>query len=101
MVSSGRKPMKAGIATCLLAGAAVFLPSAHPAVTGHAAASACLDVALVLAVDSSASVSGDEFALQQNGIASAFRDPAVLDAIAKAGRVAGELVRHADLLGML
>lgn len=52
------------------------------------AAPACIDVALVMAVDSSASVSAGEYLLQRNGIARAFRDPEVLDAIAAAGRVA-------------
>lgn len=40
-----------------------------------------VDVALVLAVDASASVSRDEFGLQMDGIAAAFRSPEVLDAI--------------------
>ena len=53
-----------------------------------AAASPCIDVALVLAVDSSASVSGGEYMLQQQGIAAAFRDPDVQDAMMRAGRVA-------------
>lgn len=53
---------------------------------------ACLDVALVLAVDSSASVSAGEFRLQTQGIATAFRDPAVLHAISQAGRVAAAVV---------
>ena len=58
-----------------------------PFVAGRAQATECLDVALVLAVDASASVSQKEFALQQKGIVQAFRDPAVLDAISLAGRV--------------
>ena len=52
----------------------------------------CLDVAVVLTVDASASVSKSEFALQQQGIAAAFRDPEVLDAIAAAGRVAVSII---------
>lgn len=40
-----------------------------------------VDVALVLAVDASSSVSREEFGLQMDGIAAAFRDPAVLRAI--------------------
>lgn len=48
---------------------------------------ACSDVALVLAVDASASVSNGEFLLQKRGIAAAFRDPSVLRAIEQAGRV--------------
>jgi hypothetical protein len=43
---------------------------------GHARATA-VDVALVLAIDSSSSVDMAEFALQMAGFASAFRDPAV------------------------
>jgi len=40
-----------------------------------------VDVNLVLAVDSSSSVDGEEFALQMEGIAHAFRDPALIAAI--------------------
>lgn len=54
----------------------------------QASRSACVDVALVLAVDASASVSPDEFAFQRHGLAAAFRDPQVLDAVKRAGRVA-------------
>lgn len=72
---------------------ALLLPAAHPddaalADTGDG----CIDVALVLTVDASASVSRSEFALQQNGIAQAFRDPQVLDAISLAGRVAASVI---------
>ena len=52
----------------------------------------CVDVALVLTVDSSASVSAEEFALQQNGIAGAFRSPEVQDAVRMAGRVAVSII---------
>jgi len=44
-----------------------------------------VEVALVLAVDSSASVNYSEFGLQMRGIADAFRDPAVMAAIQAAG----------------
>lgn len=54
----------------------------------QASSSACVDVALVLAVDASASVTVEEFAFQQQGIAAAFRDPEVLQAVRRAGRVA-------------
>lgn len=49
-----------------------------------------VDVELVLAIDSSASVDTEEFDLQARGLAEAFRDPAVLDAIAAGpfGRIA-------------
>lgn len=40
-----------------------------------------VDLALVLAVDSSASVDESEFALQRDGLARAFRDPEVIKAI--------------------
>lgn len=77
----------------LLSGAfAIILPLLPPFVAGEARATQCLDVALVLTVDASASVSRDEFAMQQKGIAAAFRDPAVLDAISTAGRVAVSVI---------
>jgi hypothetical protein len=71
-------------ATLLLGAACAFLPAAG----ARAQASSCIDVALVFAVDSSASVSREEFALQQQGIATALRDPRVLTAIEDAGKVA-------------
>ena len=77
----------------LLSGAvALILPFVQPFAAGKAAATQCLDVALVLTVDASASVSKAEFSLQQQGIAAAFRDPAVLDAISMAGRVAVSVI---------
>jgi hypothetical protein len=76
----------------LLSGVIAVILSVMPFGSGRAWATECLDVALVLAVDASASVSRDEFALQQKGIADAFRDPAVLDAISMAGRVAVAVV---------
>lgn len=81
--------MRVGIWTAVVVGGALLLPILQPEIAGKAKADpSCIDVALVLAVDSSASVSREEYELQQNGIAAAFRDPAVLDAIATAGRVA-------------
>jgi hypothetical protein len=44
-----------------------------------------VDLELVLAVDVSSSVDGEEFDLQMKGLADAFRNPAVLDAIELAG----------------
>lgn len=74
----------------LLASAALLGPASS---ASHAStAPACIDVALVLAVDSSASVSAGEFALQRGGIAAAFRDPGVQHAIAQAGGVAVSVV---------
>lgn len=85
--------MTRGIAKVLLAGAALLVPVLlSNAVPKAEAAKSCIDVALVLAVDSSASVSPGEYRLQQEGIASAFRDKGVLDAIAQAGRVAVSVV---------
>ena len=49
--------------------------------SSDAAASQTVDLELVLAVDSSSSVTDDEFRLQMLGTAAAFEDPAVLSAI--------------------
>lgn len=46
----------------------------------QASAAIDVDVALVLAVDCSGSVDGDEYALQMKGIATAFVDPAIIAA---------------------
>lgn len=54
---------------------------------GAQAGPACSDVALVLAIDVSASVSPGEFLLEKRGIAAAFRDPSVLRAIRQASSV--------------
>ena len=71
---------------------------ASPAVRADAAASAVVDLALVLAVDVSASVDAEEYALQMGGIAAGFRDPAVQRAIAGGprGRIAVSLVLWSD-----
>ncbi|NQW11948.1 MAG: DUF1194 domain-containing protein [Alphaproteobacteria bacterium] len=57
---------------------------------GVARAQVSVDLALVLALDSSASVDDREFALQRGGLADAFRDPEVAEAIAAGtlGRIA-------------
>ena len=83
--------MRLGISASALLGASLLLGTACavlPAAGIKAQASSCIDVALVFAVDSSASVSREEFALQQRGIAAALRDPAVQTAIEDAGQVA-------------
>lgn len=83
--------MRLGTSASALFGAVLLLGAAYaflPAAGARAQASSCIDVALVFAVDSSASVSRKEFALQQQGIAAALRDPAVLTAIEDAGKVA-------------
>lgn len=51
---------------------------------GLSRAQQSVDLELVLAVDVSGSVDGEEFALQMGGIARAFRDPGVIQAIEKA-----------------
>lgn len=51
------------------------------------AATPCGDVALVFAIDASASIDDREYALQTGGIASALADPQVADAVARAGDV--------------
>ncbi len=57
-----------------------------------------VDLELVLAVDASGSVDDREFALQIGGIAAAFRDPKIHEAIAAGplGRIAVSLVIWAD-----
>ena len=62
----------------LAAAAAVVLALA----VGQASAAVDVDLALVLALDSSASVDSEEFALQRGGVAAAFRDREVVEAIA-------------------
>src|SRR5262245_17857204 len=56
----------------------LILPERSLAASGQAGKS---DLALVLAVDASASIDEGEFKLQLNGIAKAFREPEVLEAI--------------------
>ncbi len=51
----------------------------------HPAWAEVVELELVLAVDTSASVDRTEFALQMKGLAKAFRTPAVLEAISAAG----------------
>ena len=65
---------------------------------GTAARAATVDLELVLAVDSSSSVTAEEFDLQMRGIANAFRHPAVVGAIEAAGDlgIAVSLVQWSD-----
>ncbi len=65
----------------------ILLLAALFGLTDRASAVPCADVALVLAVDGSGSIDDGEFALQVRGLSAAFRHPAVLDALARAGRV--------------
>ncbi len=67
----------------LIGGAAALLLAA--AVPRAARAAAQVDLALVLAVDASGSVSQQRFELQKQGYAAAFRDPRVLNAIRGGG----------------
>lgn len=62
-------------------GLLVPLASLAGAWTAPAAAQDAVDLELVLAVDASGSVDAREFALQKDGLASAFRDPEVIAAL--------------------
>ncbi len=62
----------------LLAGTLALAP-------GAAAAEQLVDLELVLAVDASSSVSAAEFDLQMHGLAEAFREPSVIQAIRASG----------------
>lgn len=63
--------------------AVVFTAAAPAALAGP-----CFDVALVLAVDGSGSITDEEFAFQKSGIAAALRSDEVTQALAAAGTVA-------------
>ena len=65
---------------------AAFLALTAPAVGAQEA----VDIELVLAVDVSISVDGDELALQREGLSASFRDPRIIDAIR--GNAAGVAV---------
>jgi hypothetical protein len=65
---------------------ALVIAACAPA--SQAAAEPCIDLALVLAVDNSGSVSDEEFALQIEGFSAAFRSPRVRSALERAGDVA-------------
>ncbi len=65
----------------LLRTLALALPLVAPSVPAQAQSSRVVDLELALLVDVSASVSDEEFHLQVSGLATAFRSPAVLDAI--------------------
>lgn len=76
------------------AAAALFVPLA----LSDARAETEVDLELVLAIDSSGSVDAQEYALQLGGIAEAFRDRSVIDAIASGPhrRIAVAMVLWAD-----
>lgn len=67
-------------------GLSVLLATAIAALLVAAPARAC-GVALVLAIDVSSSVDDEEYALQTQGLADAFRAPEVIDAVIGAGGV--------------
>lgn len=75
--------------------AAYYLAAALP---NLAAAQSEADLELVLAVDVSGSVDESEYGLQMSGIAAAFRDPEVIEAIAAGpiGRIAVSVVFWAE-----
>ena len=64
--------------------------------TPDRAVAECVDVAIVLAVDGSGSVSLPEYELQRGAIAAALRDADVLDAINRAGTVAISVISWGD-----
>ncbi|MEQ8354526.1 MAG: DUF1194 domain-containing protein [Kiloniellaceae bacterium] len=78
-MASPRKPRPRPVRTLLAAAALSLLPQ------GPAAALEDVLLELVLAVDCSSSVNGEEFALQMQGIAGAFEDPAVLAVLERNG----------------
>lgn len=77
---------------------AITLLLAPPRPGAHAQARPEVDLALVLAVDCSYSVDSNEFRLQMQGLARAFRQPAIHNAIAEGetGRIAVVLVQWSD-----
>ncbi len=85
------------LASALIPGGAILASSSGLAADDPAAVRP-VDLELVLAVDISSSVSREEFQLQAQGLATAFRDPAVVQAIAAAGDlgIAVALVQWSD-----
>jgi uncharacterized protein DUF1194 len=71
--------MRAGVVSCAVA---VLLPLLAALMPTAALSRQAVDVELVLAVDMSGSVDAAEQRLQRDGLAGAFRDDAVIDAIA-------------------
>ena len=76
------RALAAGFAAALLLPADPSLAQLEPIVPGPSEA---IELELVLAVDTSSSVSPEEFDLQMRGFAGAFRDPSVIAAIAATG----------------
>ncbi len=65
--------------------------------TSVSAAASCPDLTLVLAIDSSSSIDADEFVMETEGYAQAFRNPGVLQALSDAGTVDVAVVFWAGL----
>jgi len=84
--------MVARLALKSVVGSILLGASLTPIAAPPASATSCVDVALVLAVDSSGSISAGEYVLQRNAIAAAFRNRQVLDAVERAGQVAVSIV---------
>lgn len=86
----------AGISTALAV--AALLLALLAASSRQALAQLAVDLELVLAVDASGSVDDEEYRLQLHGIAAAFRDPEVVQAIARGfhGHIAAALLVWSD-----
>ena len=93
-----RRPYSTGLLLGWVAFLCILFLVTLVSVAPPARAQTAVDLQLVLAVDASGSVDAREYALQMTGIAAAFRDPAVLAAIAKGhhGRIAVALVTWAE-----
>lgn len=92
--SRGRD-LAAGIAAAILLGAGPGHAQFEPIVPGPTEP---VELELVLAVDTSSSVSPEEFDLQMRGFAGAFREPAVIAAIAATGSrgIAVSMIQWSD-----
>lgn len=73
-----------------LSGLGALLATPSVAAAGEAVAGGAVDVALVMAIDASGSITGQDLDFQRRGHAAAFRDPAVRQAVAAGpqGRIA-------------
>ncbi|CAN7258764.1 DUF1194 domain-containing protein [Phyllobacterium sp. LjRoot231] len=76
--------------------ALLFVAAILAVMTAVSRSQACVDTALVLAVDGSGSITDEEYEFQKSAIVSAFRDTAVLLAIRSAGSVAVAAVFWGD-----
>ena len=62
----------------------------------HARAGACVEVALVLAIDASSSVTDEEFGFQKRAVAETFRDAGMADVVRRSRAVAVAVVVWGD-----